>query len=125
MLRSPRPLGALGVGGVAGGLVLALLLPLRPALHHVVHHVVNLLAGDALRLVLRPADLLPVAVAVLHQRGPADVDRHVHRVLAVLYEAFLDVVLLTLLFLERYPYHIISILSKVFHFGRIFDVYVM
>ena len=59
------------------------------------------LAGDALRLVLGPADLVPPAVTVLHQWGPADVDSHVDRVLAVLDETFLDVVLLTLLLLQR------------------------
>ena len=66
------PLGALGVGCVAAGLVLALLLDLGPALHHVVLHVVNLLAGDALRLVLSPADLGSLDLTVLHQGSPAD-----------------------------------------------------
>ena len=61
----PRPFGALGVGCVARGLVLALLLHLGPALHHVVLHVVLLLPSDALALILSPADLLPVTVAVL------------------------------------------------------------
>ena len=32
----PGPLGALGVGGVARGLVLALLLPLSPTLSHII-----------------------------------------------------------------------------------------
>merc|ERR1719180_403789 len=48
------PLGALGVGGVAAGVVLTLLLPLSPALDHIVLHIVNLLLGPALGLVLSP-----------------------------------------------------------------------
>ena len=60
----------------------------------------NLLAGNALRLVLGPADLLPPAVTVLHQGSPADVDSHIDGGLAVLDETFLDVILFTLLFLE-------------------------
>ena len=63
--RSPRPLGALGVGGVAAGLVLALLLHLGPALHHVVLHLVHLRLRPALGLVLRAADLLARHLAVL------------------------------------------------------------
>ena len=51
----PRPLAALGVGGVAGGLVLALLLDHRLARHHIVLNVVLLLQGFALGLVFRAA----------------------------------------------------------------------
>ena len=46
-----RPLAALGVGGVAGGLVLALLLDHCLAGHHIVLNVVLLLQGFTLRLV--------------------------------------------------------------------------
>merc|ERR1711863_34702 len=95
----PRPLGALGVGGVAGGLVLALLLHLSPALHHVVLDVVNLLLGPALGLVLRPADLGSLDIAVLHQRSPADLNGLVEGDLLVLDETVLPEVLLALLLL--------------------------
>merc|ERR1719180_255789 len=46
------PLGALGVGGVAAGVVLTLLLHLSPAGDDIVLHIVNLLLGPALGLVL-------------------------------------------------------------------------
>merc|ERR1712105_430242 len=77
----------LGVGGVAGGLVLALLLHLSPALHHVVLHVGNLLLGPTLRLVLSPADLRSLDVAVLHQTLSADLHGLVESKLLVLDEA--------------------------------------
>merc|ERR1711863_258362 len=95
----PRPLGALGVGGVAGGLVLSLLLHLSPALHHVVLHVVNLLLGPTLGLVLRPADLGSLDIAVLHQRSTADLNGLVEGDLLVLDETILPEVLLALLLL--------------------------
>ena len=60
-----------------------------------------LLFSPAFRLVLGPADLLPGArLAVLHQRGAAHLHTHVHRVLAVLDETFLDIVLLAFLLLH-------------------------
>merc|ERR1711970_724528 len=59
------PLGALGVGGVAAGVVLTLLLDLCPAGDNVVLHIVHLLLGPALGLVLSPADLGAFLVAVL------------------------------------------------------------
>merc|ERR1719348_2838573 len=93
------PLGALGVGGVARGLVLALLLHLSLALHHVILHVVHLLLGPALRLVLGSADLRPLDVTVLDQRGSADLDSLVEGNLLVLDEAALPEVLLALLLL--------------------------
>ena len=96
-----RPLRALRVGGVAEALLLALLLHLSPALHHVILDVVLLLAGGALGLVLGPTDLVSVTVAVLYQRGPADVDSHVGCMLAVLDKTLLQVVLLTFLFLTK------------------------
>merc|ERR1719507_2528709 len=95
----PRPLGALGVGGVAGGLVLALLLHLSPALHHVVLHVVDLLLGPALGLVLSPADLGSLDVTVLHQGSPADLHGLVEGDLLVFDETTLPEVLLALLLL--------------------------
>merc|ERR1719397_471379 len=93
------PLGALGVGGVAAGVVLALLLHFSPALDHVVLHVVHLLLGPALRLVLSPANLGALHVAVLHQRGPTDGGSLVEGDLLVLDEAALPEVLLAVLLL--------------------------
>merc|ERR1719341_383453 len=93
------PLGALGVGGVAAGVVLTLLLHLRPALDHIVLHVVHLLLGPALGLVLSPADLGALHVAVLHQRGPAHSGCLVEGDLLVLDETALPEVLLAVLLL--------------------------
>merc|ERR1719397_1311600 len=93
------PLGALGVGGVATGVVLTLLLHLRPALDHIVLHVVHLLLGPAFGLVLSPADLGALHVTVLHQRGPADSGCLVEGDLLVLDEAALPEVLLAVLLL--------------------------
>ena len=93
----PGPLGALGVGGVAGGLVLALLLHLSPALHHVVLHVVNLLLGPALGLVLSPADLGSLHLTVLHQGSPADLNSLVESDLLVLDVTTLIKILITFL----------------------------
>merc|ERR1719397_52329 len=93
------PLGALGVGGVAAGVVLALLLNLCPALDHIVLHVVHLLLGPALGLILSPADLGALNVAVLHQRGPAHGGCLVEGDLLVLDEAALPEVLLAVLLL--------------------------
>merc|ERR1719397_632021 len=93
------PLGALGVGGVATGVVLTLLLHLRPALDHIVLHVVHLLLGPAFGLVLSPADLGALHVTVLHQRSPADSGCLVEGDLLVLDEATLPEVLLAVLLL--------------------------
>merc|ERR1719237_1558078 len=84
------PLGALGVGGVAAGVVLALLL-----------HLVHLLLGPALRLVLSPADLRALHVTVLHQRGPANGGSLVEGNLLVLDEAALPEVLLAVRLLHH------------------------
>merc|ERR1712133_325234 len=95
------PLGALGVGGVAAGVVLALLFDLGLAGDHVVLHVVHLLLGPALGLVLGPADLRALHVAVLHQGGPADGGGLVEGDLLVLDETVLPEVLLAVLLLLR------------------------
>ena len=65
------PLGALGLGGVTGCLVLALLVLDGLALYDIVLDIVLLLLGPALGLVLGPADLGALHVAVLHQGGSA------------------------------------------------------
>ena len=93
------PLGALGVGGVAGGLVLALLLHDGLAADHIISHIVNLLLGPALGLILSPADLRALDVADLHQQSPADLHRLIEGNFLVLYEAALPEVLVTLLLL--------------------------
>merc|ERR1712058_61509 len=67
------PLGALGVGGVAGGLVLTLLLNLSGTFDNIVLDIMNLLLGPTLGLVLSPADLGTLDIAVLDQRSPADI----------------------------------------------------
>merc|ERR1712212_303286 len=87
------PLRALGVGGVAAGVVLALLLHLGPAGDNIVLHIMDLLLRPALRLILSPADLGALHVAVLHQRGPANGGG--------LVESVLPEVLLTVLLLLR------------------------
>jgi len=93
------PLGAHGVGGVARGLVIALLVHDSLATDHVVLHVMFLLLGPALGLVLSPADLWALDIAVLHQRGSADLDSLVEGDLLVLDETALPEVLLALLLL--------------------------
>merc|ERR1719397_1259310 len=93
------PLGALGVSGVAAGVVLTLLLNLGPAGDDVVLHIVHLLLGPTLRLVLSPADLGALHVAVLHQGGPAHLGRLVEGDLLVLDETVLPEVLLAVLLL--------------------------
>jgi len=93
------PLGAIDVGGVAGGLLIALLIHDSLAADHVVLHVMFLLLGPALGLVLSPADLWALDIAVLHQRGSADLDSLVEGDLLVLDETALPEVLLALLLL--------------------------
>merc|ERR1719490_213313 len=80
------PLGALGVGGVPGGLVLALLLHDGLALDHVILDVMDLLLGPALGLVLSAADLRPLDFTILDQRSSADLDSLVECNLLVLDE---------------------------------------
>lgn len=93
------PLGALGVGGVAGGLVLTLLFNLGLALDNIVLDIMSLLLGPTLGLVLSPADLGTLDVAVLDQRSPTDVGCLVEGDLFVLDETVLPEVLLALLLL--------------------------
>ena len=61
-----------------------------------------LLLGPALALVLRPADLLPVGVAVLDQWRPADLHRLLHCLSLVGEEAVLDVVVVAFFLLEKF-----------------------
>jgi len=93
------PLGALGVGGVSGGLVLALLLNLSSALNNVILDIMDLLGSPALGLVLGTADLGSLNVTILDQRSSADLDSLVEGNLLVLDETALPEVLLALLLL--------------------------
>ena len=95
------PLGALGVGGVATGLILTLLLIHSFTFNNIIFNIMFFLLGPALALVLCPADLLPVGVAVLDQRRPADLDRLLRRPGLVGEEAILDVVVVAFLLLEK------------------------
>ena len=70
----PGQFGTLGVGGVAGGLVLALFLNHSLTPHDVILHLMDLLLGPALRLVLSTTDLLALYVAILDQGISADLD---------------------------------------------------
>ena len=79
-------------------------------LRHVVLHLVNRLFGEALRLVDRLAELLPLPhllAAVLHPGGGADLHRLRVRLLLVLYVAGLLEFLLAILLLYWFvPRHI-------------------
>merc|ERR1712098_585073 len=91
------PLGALGVGGVAGGLVLTLLLNLGLAIDNIVLDIMNLLLGPTLGLVLSPADLGTLDITVLDQWSSANTSCLVEGDLFVLDETVLPEVLLALL----------------------------
>merc|ERR550519_2060888 len=68
------PLGTLGVGGVATGLILTLLLVHCLTLYHIILNIMFLLFGPALRLVLSPTDLGSLDIAVLDERSSADLN---------------------------------------------------
>merc|ERR1711946_13732 len=92
-------MGGVRLGGVSGGPVLALLLLDGLALNNVILDNVLLLLGPALGLVLGPADLGALDVAVLDQGSPAHLDGLVEGNLLVVNEAVLPEVLLALLLL--------------------------
>merc|ERR1711899_100899 len=93
------PLGAVGGGGVTRGVVLALLFHNCLTLDNIVLDVVNLLLGPTLGLILGPADLRALDVAVLHKRGATDLSGLVEGDLLVFDEAALPEVLVTVLLL--------------------------
>merc|ERR1712203_752066 len=95
----PWPLGALGVGGVARGLVLTLLFDLGGALNNIVLNVVNLLLGPALGFVLGPANLRSLDITILDKGGPADLGSLVEGDLLVLDETALPEILFAVLLL--------------------------
>jgi len=93
------PLGALGVGGVARGLIFTLLFNLGSALNNIILDIMDLLFGPALRLVLSSADLRSLNITVLNKRSSADLDSLIKSNLLVFDETVLPEVLLALLFL--------------------------
>merc|ERR1712002_438066 len=93
------PLGALGVGGVARGLVLTLLLNLSGTSDNIILNIMNLLLGPALRFILSPADLGALNITVLDKGSPADVGSLIEGNLFIFDEAVLPEVLLTVFFL--------------------------
>merc|ERR1712002_801215 len=95
------PLGALGVGGVARGLILTLLLNFSSTLNNIIFNIMNLLLGPALRLIFSSANLGSLDVAVLHKRSSADFNCLVECNLLILYKTAFPEVLLALLLLLR------------------------
>merc|ERR1719210_1697422 len=93
------PLGAVGGGGVTRGVVLALLFHNGFTFDNIVLDVMHLLLGPTLGLILGPADLRTLDVAVLHKRGSADLSGFVEGDLLVLDEAALPEVLVTVFLL--------------------------
>lgn len=93
------PLGALGVGGVAGGLILTLLLDLSSALHNIILNNVRLVLGPALRLVFGSTDLRALDITILDQRSSANLNSLVEGNLLVFDETALSEVLLALFLL--------------------------
>jgi len=95
------PLGALGVGGVATGLILALLLIDSLALDNIILNIMLLLLGPALRLVLSSTDLVSDLVTVLDQRSTANLNSLGDGLGLVLDEAALPEVFVTFFLLLR------------------------
>jgi len=95
------PLGALGVGGVATGLILALLLIDSLALDNIILNIMLLLLGPALRLVLSSTDLVSDLVTVLDERSTADLNSLGDGLGLVLDEAALPEVFITFFLLLR------------------------
>jgi hypothetical protein len=93
------PLGALGVGGVATGLILALLLIDSFTFNNIIFNIMFFLLGPALALILGTADLRSLDIAILHKRSTADSDGLVESNLLVFDEAVFPEVLVTLFLL--------------------------
>jgi len=93
------PLGALGVGGVATGLILTLLLIDSFTFNNIIFNIMFLLLGPALALVLGTADLRSLNIAILHKRSTADSNGLVESNLLVFDEAVFPEVLVTLFLL--------------------------
>jgi len=80
------PLAALGVGGVATGLILTLLLIDSFTFNNIIFNIMFFLLGPALALVLGTADLGSLDIAILHKRSTADLDSFVESDLLVFNE---------------------------------------
>merc|ERR1719167_482624 len=93
------PLGALGVGGVSGCLILTLLLNLGSALNNIILNIMDLLFGPALRLIFSSTDLRSLNITILDKWGSTDLDGLIESDLLIFDETALSEVLLTLLFL--------------------------
>jgi hypothetical protein len=93
------PLGALGVGGVATGLILTLLLKDSFTFNNIIFNIMFFLLGPALALLLGTADLRSPDIAILHERSTADGDGLVESNLLVFDETALSVVFITLFLL--------------------------
>jgi hypothetical protein len=93
------PLGALGVGCVAGCFILTLLLNLSSTSNHIILNIMNLLLGPALRLILSSTDLRSLDITVLDKRSSTDSNCLIESNLFILDKATLPEVLLALFIL--------------------------
>jgi len=93
------PLAALGVGGVATGLILTLLLIDSFTFNNIIFNIMFFLLGPALALVLGTADFGSLDIAILHKRSTADLDSFVESDLLVFNEAVFPEVFITLFLL--------------------------
>merc|ERR1712098_118200 len=82
------PLGALGVGGVSGCLILTLLIILN---------IMDLLLGPALRLIFSSTDLRSLNITILDKWGSTDLDSLIESDLLIFDETALSEVFLTFL----------------------------
>merc|ERR1739844_638053 len=94
-----RPLAALGVGGVATGLILTLLLIDSFTFNNIIFNIMFFLLGPALALVISTADLGTLDIAILNERSPTNRYCFIECNLLVFNEAGLSVVFITLFLL--------------------------
>merc|ERR1719308_794334 len=93
------PLGTLGKGRVAAGLISTLLILNSLTLYNIILDSMLLLLGPALRLILSSADLRALHITVLDQRSSAHLHGLIEGNLLIVDETVLPEVLLTLFFL--------------------------
>jgi len=93
------PFGALGEGGVPGGLVLALLILDGLTLNNIILNIMFLLLGPTLGFILGSTDLRSLDITVLDQGLPAHLNSLIDSILLIVDEAVLSEVLLALLLL--------------------------
>jgi len=89
------PLAALGVGGVATGLILTLLLIDSFTFNNIIFNIMFFLLGPALALVLGTADFGSLDITILHKRSTADLDSFVESDLLIFNEAVFPEVFIT------------------------------